>query len=172
MVITDKEKALKNTLNLVFPSAQQQLCIRHINANVRGKIRSRWNTDDPDDLEDDDSEPDDTPKAANVASSSLNNSREQEPALLVLQPASPEDNPHSRQGMFEAWKRVVYAPAEADFEAQWKKLNDIYPLQHHILSYISKEYMAWRFQWAKCSSIAIATLAKGLIALLKLRTGM
>jgi hypothetical protein len=52
--------------------------------------------------------------------------------------------------MFEAWKRVIYAPTEADFEAQWKKLNDTYPLQHHILSYISKEYMAWRLQWAKC----------------------
>jgi hypothetical protein len=150
VVITDKEKALKNALNQVFPTAQQQLCVWHINANVRAKIRSRWNADDPDDLEDDDSEADNTPEAANVASSFFNDLQEQEPTLLASQPASPENDPHSRQGMFEAWKRVIYAPTEADFEAQWKKLNDTYPLQHHILSYISREYMAWRLQWAKC----------------------
>ncbi|KAJ3453831.1 hypothetical protein MRS44_018463 [Fusarium solani] len=119
VIITDKEKALKNALNQVFPTTQQQLCVWHINANVRAKIRSRWNADDPDDLEDDDSEADDAPETANVASSSLNDLQEQEPTLahLALQSALPEDDPHSRQGMFEAWKRVVYAPTEADFEA-------------------------------------------------------
>jgi hypothetical protein len=34
VIITDKENALKNALKDVFPQAQQQLCIYHINANV------------------------------------------------------------------------------------------------------------------------------------------
>lgn len=155
VVITDKEKALKNALNQVFPAAQQQLCVWHINANVKAKIRSRWNSDDLDDLEDleaDSSEADDALETANTIISSLNAPREYEPDLerLASQPSLPLDDTHSREGMFEAWKRVIYAPVEAEFEAQWKRLNDTYPLQHRILSYISKEYMAWRLQWAKC----------------------
>lgn len=42
MIVTDKEKGLKNALAQAFPRAQQQLCVWHINANVRAKIRSRW----------------------------------------------------------------------------------------------------------------------------------
>lgn len=119
---------------------------------MRASIRLYWNADDPDDLDDDsndsaDSEPDDAPEAANTASSFRDDLREQDHALarLLLHLTSLEDEAHGRQGMFEAWKCVVYAPNEADFETWGKKINDTYPLQHHILSYISKEYMAWRF---------------------------
>jgi hypothetical protein len=35
VLITDKEMALKNALETVFPSGQQQLCVYHINANIR-----------------------------------------------------------------------------------------------------------------------------------------
>lgn len=46
VIITDKEPALKNAISLSFLSAQQQLCVYHINANVRSKIRSRWKDQD------------------------------------------------------------------------------------------------------------------------------
>ena len=41
IVITDKETALKNALREIWPDTQQQLCVWHINANVRARIRSR-----------------------------------------------------------------------------------------------------------------------------------
>ena len=41
VVITDKEMALKNSLQSFSPQTQQQLCIFHINANVKGKINLR-----------------------------------------------------------------------------------------------------------------------------------
>lgn len=38
VVIADKESALRNALNRIFPSTQQQLWVYHINANIRSKI--------------------------------------------------------------------------------------------------------------------------------------
>ena len=34
--------ALKNALLWIFPEKQQQLCVYHVNANIRTKIISRW----------------------------------------------------------------------------------------------------------------------------------
>src|SRR5215470_16752397 len=46
VVITDKEIALKNALQTTFPGTQQQQCVYHINANVRGKINAWWKQPD------------------------------------------------------------------------------------------------------------------------------
>ncbi|KAG5986651.1 hypothetical protein E4U52_008390 [Claviceps spartinae] len=43
VVIIDYEKALRKALDDVFPYTQQQLCVYHINTNVRSRIRSQWN---------------------------------------------------------------------------------------------------------------------------------
>ncbi|KAG6091789.1 hypothetical protein E4U30_006300 [Claviceps sp. LM220 group G6] len=43
VVIIDYGKALRKALNDVFPYTQQQLCVYHINTNVRSRIRSQWN---------------------------------------------------------------------------------------------------------------------------------
>ena len=42
VLITDKDMALKNALASVFPSSQQQLCIFHINAHIKSRIKSQW----------------------------------------------------------------------------------------------------------------------------------
>jgi hypothetical protein len=47
VIITDKEAALRNVLKDVFPRAQQQLCVYHINANIRSRIYSRWKKPGP-----------------------------------------------------------------------------------------------------------------------------
>ena len=39
--------ALKNALTSIFPHSQQQFCVFHINANVKGHIESRWRNHKP-----------------------------------------------------------------------------------------------------------------------------
>ncbi|EAQ87040.1 hypothetical protein CHGG_08293 [Chaetomium globosum CBS 148.51] len=63
----------------------------------------------------------------------------------------PAADPFTRDGMFRAWQQVVYAEDEADFQSAWNKMKAIYnPTQNHILRYISKEYIPYREQWARC----------------------
>lgn len=53
--------------------------------------------------------------------------------------------------MFLAWQRVVYAEEEDEFEVSWAAMKAEYSSkQNHILRYISKEYMPYREQWARC----------------------
>lgn len=146
VVITDKEMALKNALETVFPGAQQQLCVYHVNANVRGKIQARWKNKDGT------SDTDEAGDGAEAAEEDLNAARAIEAAADEPSAASkPAVDPDSREGMFRAWQHVVYAEDEAEFEVSWAALKATYSRrQNHILNYISKEYMPFREQWARC----------------------
>jgi hypothetical protein len=53
--------------------------------------------------------------------------------------------------MFCAQQQVIYAEDEAGFQSAWNKMKATYnSTQNHILRYISKEYMPYREQWARC----------------------
>lgn len=150
VMITDKELALKNALKSVFPGSQQQLCVYHINANVRARIRSTWKGGDDDDNE---SEAADESEAAADGDDDLAaRAAEQEIAEHGNAASSlPAADPMTREGMFNAWKKVIYAEDEEDFEKEWHKMRLTYDsTQNHILKYISKEYMPYREQWARC----------------------
>lgn len=142
IIIIDKEMALKNALETVFPSAQQQLCIYYINANVRGKIQARWKNKDG---------TGDTNKVRDevkAAEEDLNAARAiyavADKPSAALKPAV---NPNSRKGMFRAWQHIVYAEDEAEFKVSWAALKATYShRQNHILNYILKEYMPFKEQ--------------------------
>ncbi|KJZ69123.1 hypothetical protein HIM_11491 [Hirsutella minnesotensis 3608] len=139
VVITDKETALKKALLRVFPLAQQQLCVFHVNANVNAKIKSRWRSDEADDSLTD------TDEAANEPAAEPNANEATETAPAASEVA------YTREGMFKAWQRVVYAASEEDFESAWQLLDQTFGQhQGHIVKYISSEYMPWREQWARC----------------------
>lgn len=145
VIITDKETALKNALLGVFPLAQQQLCVFHINSNIRARIWSRWKDPaNPDGL---DNPTDNIPAEAEAI---LAREATEQEATAVF---SPDDNnvEFSREGMLRAWQRVIFAKKEADFFNTWRQLDQRFGQhQGHIVTYISNEYMPWREQWAAC----------------------
>lgn len=154
VVITDKEKALKNTLASRFPDAQQQLCVFHMNSNVRARIRSRWTDPNrrPDQSSDvetgdvlDDDDNDTSPEEANRLR------RQAESGDDLRRPSSATDLVQTPLGMYNAWRCVVFSETEEEFNATWKMMHDAYlPHQRGILRYIEKEYMPLRYQWAMC----------------------
>lgn len=152
VIITDKEKALKNALLRVFPSSQQQLCVWHVNAKIRARIKSRWKelgaADYDDDDEADEGEADDTVDPNDHLFGRNATQEEAEVGISGLPNHNPEE--YSRDTMFTAWRTVIYAPTEEKFYANWKAFDRTYEQQRHILRYISKEYMPWREQWACC----------------------
>lgn len=162
VMITDKETALKNALKSVFPSAQQQLCVYHINANVRARIRSRWkgedgrSDDEADDGEAEVADGDDNLLSNQADTDAVNDdlaarAAEQEVAEHGCAAELPAAELLTRDGMFRAWQQVIYAEDEAGFQLAWDKMKATYnATQNHILRYISKEYMPYREQWARC----------------------
>lgn len=143
VVITVKKTALKNALRATFPGAQQQLCVYHINAHVRAGIRSRWKAED--------GRSDDEAEVADGDGDLVARAAEQEVAEHGCAALLPAADPFTRDGMFRAWQQVVYAEDEAVFQSAWNKMKAIYnPTQNHILRYISKEYIPYREQWARC----------------------
>ncbi|EAQ84339.1 hypothetical protein CHGG_08353 [Chaetomium globosum CBS 148.51] len=146
-----KETALKNALTATFPGAQQQLCVYHINAKVRARIRSRWKAEDGRSDDEVDEAGDNEAEVADGDGDLVARAAEQEVAEHGCAALLPAADPLTRDGMFRAWQQVVYAEDEADFQSAWNKMKAIYnPTQNHILRYISKEYMPYREQWARC----------------------
>jgi hypothetical protein len=153
VVITDKEIALKNAVAWVWPRTQQQLCVYHINAHIRARIVKHWKG--PADSDDDeangpeaadrlgDNRPDDDLLAREAV--------QEEAEEGILTAASELGDDYSRDGMFNAWKKVIYAPKESGFETAWASFNKSFSQsQGGIIQYISNEYMPFREQWAKC----------------------
>ena len=146
---------MKNVLLRVFSLTQQQLCLFHINANVNTKIKSRWkdSADEPDEpIRDEESDQlyvqrylDDEKELATAQDNSVGI------GLTTLAPPTTIAFEQSREGMYEAWKKVTYAPTESDFQEKWKKFISTYgSTQTMIVKYIISEYLPWREQWAKC----------------------
>jgi hypothetical protein len=153
VIVTDKEVALRNALAIEFPEAQQQLCVYHVNANVRGRITSKWKgpanleaaEGDNSDDDDDDFEPTDADFAAAArAEEDAGNKVQLPPPETRLAFLTPET-------MFTAWQRVIYAPTEAAFDEAWNAMIDTYgSTQGHTLRYVSRYWFPWRHEWACC----------------------
>ncbi|KAJ0137071.1 hypothetical protein HZ326_19937 [Fusarium oxysporum f. sp. albedinis] len=101
------------------------LCIYHINANVRGKISSRWHNPNTSEsaspIEEDDTSKQYTGEVDLRARAETQKEAESAEASSELPPL--ED---TADGMFEAWKRVVYALNESDFFSRWPTMVSTY----------------------------------------------
>ena len=161
MVITDKEQALRTALAKTFPGAQQQLCVYHILANVRAKINARWREVSEDDCigEFEDDEPADPIDADWPNIATFDTELDLDVAARCRTQIKAEDGvtgdlsngEYTREGMFKAFRAVVYAPDHNGFKDSWRSLVETFGgNQRHILRYVQKEYMPWRKQRAKC----------------------
>lgn len=145
VVITDKEKALKNALERVFPKAQQQLCLYHINANVHAKITSRWKKDDSDEAPDPDADELAGPEATEATEPIA------EPATEPAADPDEKEPEYSKEDLKKHWNRVVYAEEEDDFEAAWAQILIAYGnRQKAIIDYLVSEYLPVADQFLQC----------------------
>jgi hypothetical protein len=126
VVITDGDKQMKAALDVHFPDTQQQLLIHHINSNVSANARKLWPRPDSSDDE----------PANNITIPETNT-----PGLKPI--------PHTAEGVHQLWKRIVFAETEEEHEQAWENLRKESNDQPAIISYLLKEYMLIRKQWAR-----------------------
>lgn len=153
VVITDKEKGLKNSLERVFPGPQQQLCLYHIHVNVDAKIVSRWK-----DPEDDEAESVETaseaaspvpdPHTDELAELDADELAQLDPMTAAAASKPPFEN--SKVGLQRGWRSVCYAEEEEHFEEAWAALTSFFAGQRPILDYLVSEYLPWADQFLQC----------------------
>lgn len=131
--MTDKERALINAINIVFPDTKTITCIWHIEINLLKKARPllsdqlaiarRDNLPLPDGL---DSSLDDRPRTKDQLQEELRK--------LV-------DTGWKK--MLQRWNQVVYADSEAIFDQRWSCFQTSYadPVFQPLLAYIQAEWL-------------------------------
>ncbi len=146
VIITDDEKALRNALTEVFPSADLQLCVFHINKNVVLNIKRKYSKrlqaarDQADQQEDDEPghlyaydgagapiptqiEPAEEHEASALEELDLEARHTSLTPALGDVPATVEQ---SMAGVFQLWRHIVFAPTETHLEAAWAKMQAIF----------------------------------------------
>lgn len=165
VILTDFEKGLKKALTEEYPSVQQQICIFHINANVKMQMSKRWigpNRDGENDTEAngvpgaDDREQGNNAAATQPASRLMSDvlrlpgDREAVEFPAAQLPDRLEDLPRSPAGMMNLWLAMVYAADEDDFWQAWHTMQEVFEDQESILTYLAEQWLPLREQWAGC----------------------
>lgn len=161
VVLTDYEKAMKNALKRVYPDSHQQLCIFHINKNVKLNTSKKWDKKEsdrvnelllakgvvpvppgPNDvvLEDDD---DSIPIVDRSA-------RPADPEAHLAEVSGPvsKEVPYTRTGFYKLWEHVLYADTENHFLLAYNKMKEAFSGQKDLLHYIENTYMDIKTEWA------------------------
>jgi hypothetical protein len=127
VVITDGDRQIKAALDVYFPDIQQQLCIHYINSNVLANARKLW------------------PRPNSSDDEHANN-------ITIPETNIPNFKPifYTPEGVHQLWKGIVFAETEEEHERAWKNLRKEFNDQAAIISYLLKEYMPVREQWARC----------------------
>ena len=127
--IIDFKKNLKDALNDVWPNARQQLYIFHINWNIDLQVKKKWQKPQRDKASDDDS------NDISIEGNSENVQKEDNNSLYNLNNAArsrrlfraidiPRDIPHTKEGLLDLQKFVIYAYSETNFKTAWVYMLD------------------------------------------------
>jgi hypothetical protein len=160
VTITDYDKAIRNAIAVVYPDAQPQLCIFHVNKNVALNIKKKWDKrvaaevatqtqaqpqqagDAQQEAGDDDQQAGDSvermihrvlPRGGNAERTSDTDAVE-----------------YSRAGIYKLWFHMVYAATLDDFNAAWEKLKAYFGNQADIITYLEEVWIPVVEQWAGC----------------------
>ncbi|KAI9764389.1 MAG: hypothetical protein M1839_005954 [Geoglossum umbratile] len=163
VVTTDDETALKNALDEQL-TAQQQLCIFHVNKNIVLNIKRKWhkrsgekactNADDkavdeplyplnreqPDELQT--AEIQEKPCEALAELQQLNAPARTDDSILKFNSLpQQQDVPPTKASLYALWKLMVYTTDQAVFQEAWNMLKELFDDQNSILEYLKARYL-------------------------------
>jgi hypothetical protein len=114
VIITDKDDQLRAAARQIFPEAQLQLCIFHINSNVVLSIKKWWKK--PDDSETDGDE--DDADTADIHEMERRNTNIKDMKDTKLGPL-PKRVLKTRAGLYLLWRYMVFSRSEDEFNQAW-----------------------------------------------------
>jgi transposase-like protein len=155
VTITDYDQAMRNAVARVYPEAQPQICIFHINKNVTLHIKRKWDKkaadevaaaqasrDENADVDSDDEDTQAIVKRLNRLAARVDEDEDVGPV--------PETVEYSRHGIYKLWEHILYARPLDGFNESYEKLKAFFPKQTAILKYLEETYMGVVQQWAMC----------------------
>jgi predicted nucleic acid-binding Zn-ribbon protein len=161
VTITDYDHAMRNAVARVYPEAQPQICIFHINKNVTLHVKRKWDKKAADEVAaaqasrdenvdadadaDVDSDDEDTQAIVKLLNRLAARVDEDEDVGPV-----PETIEHSKHGIYKLWEHILYARTLDGFNESYEKLKAFFPQQTAILKYLEETYMCVVQQWAMC----------------------
>ncbi|KJZ68551.1 hypothetical protein HIM_12058 [Hirsutella minnesotensis 3608] len=128
VIITDKDDQLRAAIRKIFPDAQLQLCVFHINSNAILSIKKWWKKAKELEMEDDGDDLD----SADIEEMERANTKVRDMKDVRLVPL-PQKVPNTRTGLYLLWKYVVYSRSEEDFIQAWRQLQETFQHQERIL---------------------------------------
>jgi hypothetical protein len=145
VIITDKDDQLRAAARQIFPEAQLQLCIFHINGNVVLSIKKWWKK--PDDSETDGDE--DDADTADIHEMERRNTNIKDMKDTKLGPL-PKRVLKTRAGLYLLWRYMVFSRSEDEFNQAWSQLQETFQHQERILRYLKDTYLPLKKEWACC----------------------
>jgi hypothetical protein len=161
VTITDYDDAMRNAIARVYPEAQPQICIFHINKNVALHFKKKWNKDAaaavaqsgqqsaqqstgqseaPSDLDTRQDDGEEVERVVNRANRAADGS---------LEPL-PTEVEYSMAGMYTLWEHMIYSASLDSFNAAWEMMRAYFASQTAILTYLETTYLPVVEQWAGC----------------------
>lgn len=109
---------MKEALGHVFPDAQQQLCIHHINSNVMLQSKRRRVSSSTHSGTGEESSPDE-PEAVLTQNDRQAVRAHEQGDRSIKQKYASEPISHDYHGVLRLWKRVTFAETEEDHQKAW-----------------------------------------------------
>lgn len=157
VTITDYDKAMKSAISRVYPDADQQLCIFHVNKNVVLNIKRKWKKDVVEQLL--------AAEGAPATQSAVNEEEEldgEDWAVVIrlnnlatcegLLERLPETVEYSRAGLYKLWAHAIYVNTLDAFNLAWEKLKSLLFRPNGDHQVLEETYMTASIvkQWATC----------------------
>ncbi|KAM4067322.1 MULE transposase [Hirsutella rhossiliensis] len=160
VVITDFDTALKNALDSIFPSTQQQVCVWHMMKNVILHIKKKWEGSlDGTEIGGDRPEQETRLAAAAAlddpiqADNAIDEDRPIDRATdyqiqHASQLADQRTFEHTADGIRDAWVSVFRARTAEECRDQWDLLCIEFSDQPALVNYLRTTYWPWRAQFS------------------------
>lgn len=148
VIITDKDDQLRNAIRQIFPHAQLQLCVFHINSNVVLSIKKWWMKAN-DSLDSDVNSEENNSDGADIQELEHGNTKVKDMRNVKLSPL-PKRVSNTRAGLYLLWKYMVYSGSEEEFNQAWLQLQQTFTRQKRILKYLENTYLPLKKEWACC----------------------
>ncbi|OWT42804.1 transposase [Pochonia chlamydosporia 170] len=145
VIITDKDDQLRAAARQIFPNAQLQLCVFHINSNVVLSIKKWWKKTDGSETDSDS----DNADTADIQEMERGNVNVKDMKDSKLGPV-PKRVLKTRAGLYLLWRHMVFSRSEDEFNQAWRQLQETFEHQERILSYLKSTYLPLKKEWACC----------------------
>ncbi len=137
-------------LHRVFPAAKSQICIFHLNTNIKLNLKKKWGKKaNLDGYEATEGELNEEERGVVKALNSVAIEEDQQ-QVCTRYSSLPTEVEYSKAGLYQLCAHILYAPTKELFHQAYDLMQDIFKEQTAFLNYVEHTYMPIRAQWATC----------------------